>query len=240
MFDSVLKRIAASMPRHWQLALKRWHYGRLLRSGRFLPDEPEYELLPFLVAKGEFVLDIGANIGHYTAILSTLVGNEGRVFAFEPIPQTFQLLTANSEYFAHRNVTFYNVAASDRFGMGRMIVPKLESGLENPYMAQLVDTDDESSITVACVPVDALQFTKRVSLVKIDAEGHDKIVLSGMRGLLERDLPTVIVEDKTKDVAMFMENLGFEGHHLPKSPNQIYTHRNSAHHKTVMNLARSS
>ena len=74
-----LRRVAALLPRRWQQGLKR-HYYRLQHSlGVFKCDEPEYQILDQFVEPGDWVLDIGANVGHYTARLSGLVGPEGRV-----------------------------------------------------------------------------------------------------------------------------------------------------------------
>lgn len=237
MFYNAVKRMAASLPQSWQLEMKRWHYRRLLLSGRFLPNEPEYDLLPSLIHPGACVLDIGANIGHYTAIFSKLAGQQGRVFVFEPIPRTFLLLTANSRYFAFQNVTFLNVAASDSFGAGHMIVPQLNTGLDNYYMAYLKNGVVENGIEVFRVPIDALQFPKQVSLVKVDAEGHDRIVLAGMRGLLERDHPVVFVEDRTKEVTDYMQAMGFDSFRLPKSPNQIFVYHDSPYRELIKQQA---
>ena len=51
-----------------------------------LVEEKEMALLPKLVAKGDDVLDVGANFAYYSERLSGLVGKEGNVLAFEPIP----------------------------------------------------------------------------------------------------------------------------------------------------------
>src|SRR3990172_11374400 len=41
---------------------------------------------------GDVVLDIGGNIGYYTLVFASLVGNEGKIYAFEPEPDLFKLL----------------------------------------------------------------------------------------------------------------------------------------------------
>ena len=56
-----------------------------IRRGRFRPNDPEYEQLPLFVKPGDWVIDIGANVGYYTWRLAHLVGQHGRVLAIEPM-----------------------------------------------------------------------------------------------------------------------------------------------------------
>lgn len=64
-----------------------------------------------LVQPGMVVLDIGAHIGYYSRIFGQLVGNGGRVLAFEPHPHTFATLRRNTRRQMH--VQLHQVAASD-------------------------------------------------------------------------------------------------------------------------------
>src|SRR5689334_11447094 len=107
-----LKRTAARLPNRWQQQLKRILFASQIRGGRFYTSEAEYALLSRLVSPGDWVLDIGANVGHYTVRFSELVHREGRVFAFEPVPETFELLAANTALAALNNITLINAAAS--------------------------------------------------------------------------------------------------------------------------------
>lgn len=218
--NETLKRLAARMPHRWQQTLKRHYFAQQISRARFLTDEPEYALLDQLVAPGDWVLDIGANIGHYTARLSELVGTQGRVFAFEPIPDTFEILTANATRFRHRNVTLLNVAASDTSAVASMTMPLTDSGLPDYYRAHIEASGD--GVRIVCLPVDSLALPQRISLVKIDAEGTEREVLAGMTRLIERDRPTLIVEGDDPEIGARLERLGYTGTHLPESPNILY------------------
>src|SRR4030067_729726 len=94
MFHTI-KRLVAYMPIRWQQGLKRKYYAYKIYRGGFHAHDPEYQHLESFISKGDWVLDIGANIGHYTLKFSSLVGENGRVFAIEPVPETFELLAAN-------------------------------------------------------------------------------------------------------------------------------------------------
>ena len=108
----IAKSIAARLPNRMQVALKKAHYGRQIRRGKFETPEPEFQTLEKYVRPGDWVVDIGANIGHYTLRMSRRVGPAGRVLAFEPMLQTFELLSSNVYAGQIHNVTLFNIALS--------------------------------------------------------------------------------------------------------------------------------
>jgi FkbM family methyltransferase len=216
-----LKKLAAQLPKRWQQELKRYYFRHQIRGGRFHTTEAEYNRLADFIALGDWVLDVGANIGHYTMRFSELVGKSGRVFAFEPIPETFELLAANVAYLQERNVTLLNVAASDSVCVLGMKIPQFESGLENYYMAQL--STDAVDLEVLCLAIDLLGLPKRISFAKIDAEGHELSVLKGMTELLRRDHPTLVIEDNSREVITFLSGFGYQTEKLKGSSNRIFT-----------------
>ena len=72
------------------------------------------------------------------------------------------------------------------------------------------------------LPLDSLVLPKRVSLVKIDAEGHELSVLRGMESLLHRDRPVLIVEVSSSHSREFLVQRGYAVEKLPASPNCIF------------------
>jgi FkbM family methyltransferase len=216
-----LKKFASCLPKRLQQRLKRAYFGAQIRSRRFRTGEPEYVLLPDMISPGDWVLDIGANIGHYTVRFSELVGDQGRVISFEPVPDTFELLAANVALLPNRNITLINAAASDATKVVGIEIPKfLDTGLDNYYTAHL--SDASSKLNVLCIALDFLSLPPSIRLVKIDAEGHEMPVLRGMRGLLERDRPILIVEDNTPEVLDFLRGLGYSHGKIEGSSNCIF------------------
>ncbi len=223
---TILKRVAAQLPIRWQTELKRVHFGRQITHGTFSTSEPEYKLLPELISPGDWVIDIGANVGHYTKRLSELVGARGRVIAFEPVPTTFALLAANVQLFAHTNVTLINAAVSDHVSVVGMSIPKFEAGLLNYYEAHLATNEDvgngDAGLSVLTLPLDTLCIEQRISLIKIDAEGHEAPVLAGMKQLLLKHHPILIVETGAKPVIEHVKALGYVTDEQPNSPNMLF------------------
>lgn len=224
MVTALLKQMATRLPSRYQQDLKRLHFRRMIRNGTFETAEDndrEYGRLQEWVKPGDWVIDAGANVGNYAARLSDLVGASGRVFAFEPIPETFELLTANIGQLANRNVTLFNVAVSDEAGLKGMSVPVMQNGMRNPYMAHL-GGEDVAGLAVMCLPIDRLQIPRRVSLVKIDVEGHELPALRGMRALLDRDHPLLVVEGRSEEVASYLGSLGYTFEDAASSPNRVF------------------
>ena len=214
-----LKWIVAHLPNSMQYEIRRLFFHRQIRARRFSTDEKEYDLLDTFLAPGDWALDIGANVGHYTMRMAELVGATGRVIAFEPVPTTFSLLAANVRLFAHSNVSLLNVAASDRTAAVGMQIPRFSEGLANYYQAHL--TDDATDLAILTLPVDALRLPAPVKLVKIDVEGHELPVLHGMRGTLERDHPLLIVETGSDETVHLLNRFGYSTERLPGSSNLV-------------------
>jgi FkbM family methyltransferase len=215
-----LKKIAAVLPERLQQDLKRYYFGRHIRRGVFRADEPDFDCLDSLVSQGDWVIDVGANIGHYTLKLSSLVGSEGRVLAFEPVPRTFELLASNCAMGGYRNVTLMNVAASSAIGIVSMAVPEWPAGVRNFYRAHVSEHGaGENSYQVMAIPIDSLELPRRISFVKIDAEGHELEVVRGMTRLVVRDRPIIIAEGSR--ATAYLEGLGYSAERLPDSPNTI-------------------
>ena len=218
---TLLKKLASQLPSRWQTELKRIHFGRQIRKNSFVTDEPEYKLLHNLISPGDWVVDIGANVGHYTKRFSELVGTHGRVIAFEPVPTTFSLLSANTQLFKHPNVTLINAAVSEKLDIVGMSMPEFSTGLSNYYEAHISSAKD-SALSVLTLSIDSININQRITLVKIDAEGHEAFVLAGMQKLIEKYHPILIVENPSKEISENLISLGYNSEALPNSPNILF------------------
>ena len=222
MSVNLLKRFALHLPFFWQQELKRIYYRNRINHQTFESEEPEFLILDRLVTAGDWAIDIGANVGHYTKKLSDLVGPRGRVIAIEPVPDTFGLLVCNVLLFRNRNVTVLNLAASDQTSVAGMRIPKFD-GLKNYYRAAL--TAHGSALQVMTIALDSLALHHRIRLIKIDAEGHDPIVLRGLERLITRDHPTLIIEESPSLMVERLAGMGYDSEKLPGSPNMLFSWR---------------
>lgn len=210
------------MPESVQYEIKRVYFRRQIANNKFVTDEPEFGLLDKYVTRGDWVIDIGANIGHYTCQLSNIVGPNGRVIAFEPILSTFALLAANVQLLEYSNVTLINAAASDETIVTGISVPVFTSGLKNFYQASISSEPNEADLNILALPVDNLGLRKKVAFIKIDAEGHEPSVIRGLHKLLEKDKPRIVIETVTNEIHTYLTQLGYKDSRLAGSPNTIY------------------
>jgi FkbM family methyltransferase len=202
----------AAMGKHY---LRLWRYWLKILTGTFVSPEPEFSHLQEWLSPGDWAIDIGANVGHYTLAMARLTGPDGHVFAFEPFPETFSVLTANLRSAGLSNVSLVNAAASDRSGTAQLHY----SG--NHYAVNVSDTGELSCL---CLPLDALGLNGRIRLVKIDVEGHEAAVIRGAEQTLRRHRPIVIMEG-SRAAAPLLLALGYriipqlEGR---RSPNSVF------------------
>jgi len=163
----------------------RYQVRKHLRKG-----DPELRLLPALVPRWKVAVDVGANKGVYTQVLSPLCT---KVYAFEPNPKMFQVLTRPGAL--PRNAVAYPVALSNAAGTAELIVPRQGSGFssQHPSLNPRKRSQGHRVVRVETRTLDSYGFTG-VGFVKIDVEGFEPAVLQGAAQTLGRERPTVLVE----------------------------------------------
>ncbi len=179
--------------------VKKRHYLRKV-SRASVSDEPDLGALKYLVRPGDFVVDIGANIGVYTVYLSRLVAETGCVFSLEPVRTTFGFLTYNVAKLGLRNVLARRVAVTSRPCKISMMIPRDTAGMDNYYQAVVVEgealADQGITEVVEGLPLDSILSTnvKRVRFIKCDIEGHELHCLNGAANTLRLSRPAWLME----------------------------------------------
>jgi len=157
----------------------RWLYLRLHGAGRI--GTSEWDALQRIVRPGMTTLDVGANLGLYTVLLSRLVGPTGRVIAFEPDPHHFALLSKNCALNACANIEAHNLALGSASGRLALHKEILNSG--NNFLGY-GSIRSGSEVEVDVVSLDEFLPALRPDLVKIDVQGWEVEALRGMRRML--------------------------------------------------------
>ncbi len=142
----------------------------------------ETRLVQQEIKPGSVVVDIGANIGYYTLIFARLVGEKGKVFAFEPDPTNFELLKTNIEANGYQNVVLEQKAVSNTTGKLKLYVSEESAGDHRIYDSG----DARQYIEIEAVTLDDYFGKQDISIdcIKMDIQGAEWAALVGMSALL--------------------------------------------------------
>jgi FkbM family methyltransferase len=152
-------------------------------------EEADLAALRRLLRPGQTFVDCGANIGLWTLTAAAAVGAQGRVYAFEPNPVTFDKLSRNIRANALEEVALALCAACGR-EIGKM--PFLCSDEHNH--SRMAAEADEDVMFVPVRTLDAAVHGGTIHGIKIDVEGNEFDVLLGAREILRQSKPWLCVE----------------------------------------------
>lgn len=174
-----------------------------------LVEEKEMVLLDEFLKEGDDVIDLGANYAYYVERLSKIVGESGHVFAFEPIPFTHDVCKMMIKKLHITNTTLFPFAAGAKDETLEFRVPKLDFGAISAGQSHLAKRDNELEgkenyytfnqadiVQCECKNVDELLLDKlkKLSFIKIDIEGAEYSALQGLKKIINKFQPAILVE----------------------------------------------
>lgn len=158
-----------------------FHYLGLFSGGGH--EKAVAELFKDIVKEGMRVVDAGAHIGYYTLLAAKRVGKSGKVFAFEPEPYGYSLLSKNIELNQFDNVVLVRKAISDKEGTARLWLPPCREAA-----SIFASRDADESTLVETITLD--EFFKdnpSIDVIKMDIEGAEMAALKGAREIISRN-----------------------------------------------------
>ncbi|MEO8482596.1 MAG: FkbM family methyltransferase [Acidobacteriota bacterium] len=169
--------------------------GRAMARGAF--ECAELACAVRLVAAGDVVVDGGAHLGIYALHLAQRLGASGRVYAFEPHPETRALLeqAVAANGFSARLVVS-SAALGDAPGAGVLRTSRRCGAYAHASLerAGAPASRAERLIPVDVVRLDVAAIEGRVALIKLDVEGAEFLAVRGGLGLIRRDRPAILCE----------------------------------------------
>ncbi len=161
-----------------------------------------------LIKKDDIVFDVGAHVGFYTLLASKCVGNNGRVFSFEPLPRNIFFLKKHVVLNNLKNVEIIEAALSDK--EGRFF---FDTSIDS-FQGRISVNGD---IKVRSTTLDRLVNDENIpppDLLKIDVEGEEYNLLRGGEKTLVKHKPKIILSIHSHDLRdkclFFLKERGYD------------------------------
>lgn len=146
--------------------------------------------------KGDYVLDCGSFTGNTCLFFSSLVGEYGRVFCFEPMPTTFNILKSNIINMNLKNCLCYNLGIDSNSGVTSF------TSTANAGSRMAIG---DNTIKVNTVSID--DFCKKnkiekINFIKMDIEGAEEAAIIGAKNTIHKFHPklAICVYHRPKDL----------------------------------------
>ena len=235
LFKGVVQHMKFQDSIHLRLHIDDWIQENIYFVDEY--EKAEFKTLKNLLNKGDVLVDIGANIGLYTLCASKLVGDDGHVICFEPFSTNFSALKTNLSINENSNIIVEKVAVGDSNSVIDLFYDDKEMNL-GMVSSQLSEYSQTEKVT--CVSLDSyLQNNpyKKVDFVKIDIEGNEYAALLGMKNILEKFHPILLVEiledeelrqsGNKQKILGYLENLDYEKHFIDDNGELSFVEKNS-------------
>lgn len=172
-----------------------------------------------IIEKDYTVFDVGANIGWYTNHIASLLEN-GKIYAFEPIPETYQNLGKNVELNRFKNCIIENFAFSDKRDKIKFFYsPTMASAASS---ANIMNSENMQELECITDTIDNYVLNnkiKKIDFIKCDVEGAEFMVFKGAKNTIDSHHPIVFSEMLRKwsakfnyhpnDIIKFFSELGY-------------------------------
>lgn len=178
----------------------------------------EMDKLFSLINRSDTVIDIGANYGFVTLKIASIVGNDGKVYSFEPDPQNFQSCLINVSQNRFKNITLENK------GLGPLTSQMfLEVNTPSNRGGNRINNNpSKEHVLVEIITLDDFVEGKQIdniNLIKIDVEGFEHQILQGAINTIKKFKPICFIEideqnlqlqgDSARDIIILLSNLGY-------------------------------
>jgi FkbM family methyltransferase len=231
LFKGVTKQIKYKNNIIFELHIDDWIQESLFFIGKY--EETELQFIERSLNNGNVFIDIGANIGLYTLLASKLVGEEGKVFAFEPFSKNFHSLKKNVSLNRSKNILLENLAVAET---NKQIEIFYNDQISNFGIASSYLTQNNMCEKIDAVSIDNYlnkHTVKELSFIKIDIEGGEYPALLGMKETLTNFSPILLVEINQeilsntpyseRDIIDYLSGLGYNKFLLDDKGNLLTT-----------------
>jgi FkbM family methyltransferase len=189
-------------------------YIRFVRLGFFKKTHPEIHYLSQMIQPGDVCIDIGANLGYYSLIMSELAGIDGKVYAVEPIPLFQKIWKKNVSKSKWKNLELMPFALGEKNQQIKMGMPAPD-GIVHHGMTKVVTEDSPVFDTYFSaemrIPDELFSHLDKLDFMKIDIEGYEFIALQHMKQIISKYKPKIQMEisRNREEIVQLMRELGY-------------------------------
>ena len=188
----------------WKMSDPRTAIACLVVTGEYEPLETK--ILKYFAGHGGLVVDIGANVGYYAVELGKILGENGKLIALEPIPESFEQLEGNVKLNSIQDrVSCHQIAISNFHGSLTLYKPEI-SGSSASSARNLHPTEGSIKLEVPVTTLDILLNSLNIQnceLIKVDVEGAELMVIEGGLDSVKSFKPVIFLELLRKWSAQF-------------------------------------
>jgi FkbM family methyltransferase len=187
---------------------------------RVLGEREMLEMFVDNLQAGDVVWDVGAHVGVYSLLAHGVVGQRGRVYAFEPEPRTYKLLGKNCQLNGVNNIDLLPMALGDEDGEAMLYTDwRAGLGIHKLFYERRLQKRGTAVTVRRGDTVINNQIARPPTVVKVDVEGWEYAVLSGMATALSHCRLLLIevhpqnlqqVGKNAQDVHALVTELGFK------------------------------
>jgi FkbM family methyltransferase len=166
-----------------------------------------------LVEKGDYVIDLGANIGYYSLIFSKLVGESGKVFSVEPVELFRTIFARNTRKQKNIELIPYALGNTDNETI-KMGAP-VTSAYFSHGRTHVLNGEENCSMTfdaTAMRPDTIFRDLKKLNYIKCDIEGYENIAIPLFKDILIKFKPVLQIEidpENKNEIIHFLKNLDY-------------------------------
>jgi len=142
---------------------------------------------------GMMVYDVGANVGYYSLLASLVIGMEGKVFSFEPLPENISYLKKHIELNNLKNVKVIDRAVNDKFS-------KLRFTFGDNRSAGHISNEGEIEIETTSLDEFIKEGNPLPDLIKMDIEGAEYDALVGAKELVKTKKPVIFLATHSNEL----------------------------------------
>ena len=175
----------------------------------------EVSFLRSIAKPGMRVIEAGANTGVTAVAIAEAIGDTGHLYAFEPVPEYYTILTQNLSRNGVNNVNAYRVALSNGAERIRFYKRGEGSGITPAQGGQMLWVE-----ATTVTEFEVVQEIGRIDLINLDCEGSELLALHGAKAVLEKDEPQIFCEihhaylrelgQSSQDIIGYLSQFGYD------------------------------